>query len=170
MRKTNALKFLVNHALLLLAAGLFLHPALVWADKILPEFQLQSVSNTELIQSQNYRGKVMLVNFWATWCPPCRKEIPSLIELQKQYKDQGFTVIGISVDQSEVEVIKKFTEKMEINYPVAVGTMEVAKEFGSTAGIPASFLIDRKGTINKSYAGYVTNEQLKKDIEKIIEL
>ncbi len=170
MQKTHVLKSLVSRSLLLLAASLFLHPASVWANKILPEFQLQSVSNTELIQSQSYRGKVMLVNFWATWCPPCRKEIPSLIEIQKNYKDQGFTVIGISVDQSEVEVIKKFTDKMGINYPVAVGTMEVAKEFGSTSGIPASFLIDRKGTINKRYAGYVTKEQLKKDIEEIIGL
>lgn len=170
MRKSQTLKDLVSRTLLLLTAILFLYPTPLWADKTVPEFQLQSLNNTELIRSQDYQGKVMLVNFWATWCPPCRQEIPSLIKLQKQYKEQGFTVIGISVDQSAVTVIKKFVDKMEINYPVAVGTMEVAKEFGSNAGIPASYLIDRQGRISKRYAGYVTYEQLNKDIEGTINL
>jgi cytochrome c biogenesis protein CcmG/thiol:disulfide interchange protein DsbE len=169
MPKKRYVKFLVNQAMLLLIAGFCLHPAPVWAGKV-PEFRLQSVSNTELIQSQDYRGKLMLINFWATWCPPCRKEIPSLIELQKQYNAQGFTVIGISVDKAGVEIIKKFGEKMGINYPLAVGTTEIANGFGSISGIPASFLIDRKGNIAKSYAGYVTHEQLQKDIDALINL
>ncbi|MBA3003413.1 MAG: TlpA family protein disulfide reductase [Desulfurivibrio sp.] len=169
MRKTHASKIIVSLALLLLATTIFSHPEPAWADKA-PEFQLQSVNSTELIQSRNYQGKVMLVNFWATWCPPCRKEIPSLIELQKEYNGQGFTVIGISVDQAGVEVVKKFTDKLAINYPVVLGTSEVARGFGSIAGIPASFLIDRKGNIAKSYAGYVTHEELKKDIDAVIGL
>ncbi|MBU2539241.1 MAG: TlpA family protein disulfide reductase [Proteobacteria bacterium] len=168
MRKTHVSKTIVTLALLL-ATTIFTHPAAAWADKA-PDFQLQSVNSTELIQSRNYQGKVMLVNFWATWCPPCRKEIPSLIELQKEYNDKGFTVIGISVDQAGVEVVKKFTDKLAINYPVVVGTSEVARGFGSIAGIPASFLIDRKGNIAKSYAGYVTHEELKKDIDAVIGL
>lgn len=169
MQKKHHVTFLVILTLLLLTAGFCLHPSQVWADKA-PDFQLQSVSNAELIQSQNYRGKLMLINFWATWCPPCRKEIPSLIELQKQYNAQGFTVIGISVDQAGVEIIKKFSEKMGINYPLAVGTTEITKGFGSVSGIPASFLIDKKGNIAKSYAGYVTHEQLQKDIDALINL
>lgn len=169
MPKRYHLKLPISHALVLLIAGFCLHPAAVWADQM-PDFQLQSTNNAELIQSQNYRGKLMLINFWATWCPPCRKEIPSLIELQKQYNAQGFTVIGISVDQAGVEIIRKFGEKMGINYPLAVGTTEITKGFGSVSGIPASFLIDRKGNIAKSYAGYVTHEQLKKDIDALINL
>lgn len=169
MRKTHASGTIATLALLLAAVTLFFRPEPAWADKA-PEFQLQAVNSTELIQSRNYQGKVMLVNFWATWCPPCRKEIPSLIELQKQYNGKGFTVIGISVDQAGVEVVKKFADKLAINYPVVMGTTDVARGFGSLAGIPASFLVDRQGNIAKSYAGYVTHEQLQKDIDAVIGL
>jgi len=143
-------------------------PALALANKTAPEFQFQAINTSETIHSRAYQGTVMLVNFWATWCPPCRKEIPSLIKLQNEFHDQGFTVIGISVDQDGNSGVKKFADKMGINYPVGQGSTEIAKNFGPIAGIPASFLINRKGDIVKSYPGYATHEQLKKDIEELI--
>jgi peroxiredoxin len=134
----------------------------------MPDFNLASVTGDGTINSSNFQGQVLLVNFFATWCPPCRQEIPSLVQLQKEFGPRGFTVIGISVDQADIKLVSKFIDKMGVNYPVAMGTTAVAKGFGGVVGIPATFLVDRKGNVMKSYSGLTEHKILAHDIKKVL--
>jgi len=135
----------------------------------MPHFALPSVEDGATIDSNSYKGKVLLINFWATWCPPCRKEIPSLIELQKEFGPKGFSVIGISTDEGGSALVAKFTKKMEINYPVVMGDTKTPMAFGGIIGIPSSFLVNRQGTVVKRYDGYVDHETLVTDIKSVMQ-
>ncbi|MGH9734614.1 MAG: TlpA disulfide reductase family protein [Candidatus Acidiferrales bacterium] len=111
------------------------------------------------------QGKVVLVNFWATWCDPCRAEIPSLIEFQKQYADKGFTLLGIAMDDDGAKVVQPFVNKTEfdvngkqatMNYPIVIGSDSVADKFGGLIGFPTSVLLGRDGKIVKRILGPVS--------------
>ncbi|MDA3971700.1 MAG: TlpA disulfide reductase family protein [Desulfobulbaceae bacterium] len=135
----------------------------------MPEFQLPGVGDSPAtIRAQDFQGKVLLVNLWATWCPPCRREIPSLIRLQNENQDNNFTVIGISMDTSGRDKVEKFTRKIRINYPVALGNNDVSADFGAQGAIPSSFLVDTNGIIVKRYPGYVPYETMAKDVQELL--
>ena len=134
----------------------------------LPDFRLERVDAPGSVASADFQGKVLLVNFWATWCPPCRQEIPSLIRLQDLFRDRGFVVLGLSVDQDGREVVARFIAKMKTNYPVALATSDVGRAFGFVLGIPTSFLVNRNGDMVKTYTGYVSEAQLRKDVEPLL--
>ncbi len=146
-------------------------PGAVWAaEKNMPAFSLPGIGGSaELVSSEKYQGKVILVNFWATWCPPCRREIPSLIRLYHENRDNGFTVIGISMDRGDRRKISDFVTKIGIDYPVALGTPEVARSFGAMGTIPATFLMNRQGRIVKKYPGYTTYEKMAEDLKELME-
>jgi thiol-disulfide isomerase/thioredoxin len=117
--------------------------------------------------SASLRGKVVLVNFWATWCDPCRAEIPSLIEFQKQYADKGFTLLGIAMDDDGAKVVEPFVDKtkfdvngedLTMNYPIVIGSDSVADKFGGLIGYPTSVLLARDGKIVKRIIGPVSPE------------
>lgn len=135
----------------------------------MPEFSLNSAQDGTIVESSRYKGKILLINFFATWCPPCRMEIPELINLQTKYNKQDFTVLGFSVDQGGRKNVKKFLNKLNINYPVLMADDKTTDAFGGVAGIPFSFLIDRSGYIVKSYPGYIPPEVFQKDMEQIIQ-
>ncbi|MDQ6911524.1 MAG: TlpA family protein disulfide reductase [Verrucomicrobiota bacterium] len=99
------------------------------------------------VKLSDFKGKVVLLNFWATWCPPCREEIPALIALQNTYKDQGLVVIGLSVDQGGPAAVKSFAKRMKINYPIVLGDEKTAAAYGNVQVIPTTFFIDRAGDI-----------------------
>lgn len=105
----------------------------------------------------DYRGKVLLVNVWATWCGPCRQEVPELIQLQSKYKEKGFEVIGLNLDEEETpEMIKDFGKELEVNYELVRGNSELFKEFYQISkrdAIPQSFLIDREGKLLGVFVG-----------------
>jgi len=105
----------------------------------------------------DYRGKVLILDFWATWCGPCRTLIPHFKSLHDQYKDSGFEVIGIAMDQGGVKVVKPFVEKHEINYPNYIGNNKVAVQYGGLRGIPTTFVVTRDGRIYKKYVGVPPN-------------
>ncbi len=134
----------------------------------MPSFALPSVKDGSVVKASGYQGKAMLINFFATWCPPCRKEIPSLIQLQKEYGPKGFTVIGISTDQGGAALVDKFAQKMEINYPVLLSDSETPAAFGGILGIPTSFLVNREGNVVKRYDGYVGHQTLVNDLNAIL--
>ncbi len=140
------------------------------AVESMPEFSLPLASGSGNVESNALKGKVVLVNFWATWCPPCRKEIPAFIDFQDKYGKDNFEVIGISVDKSGSKVVEKFMTKMKINYQMAMGTPDVGRAFGGIMGIPTSFLIDREGRIIKKYSGYVAPEQIEKDLTNVLSM
>ena len=134
----------------------------------MPAFTLPSVKDGAMVKASGYQGKAMLINFFATWCPPCRKEIPSLIQLQKEYGPKGFTVIGISTDQGGTSLVDKFAQKMEINYPVLLSDSQTPSAFGGILGIPTSFLVNREGNVVKRYDGYVDHQTLVNDLNAIL--
>jgi len=122
----------------------------------------------------DYHGKVVLVNFWATWCDPCRIEIPWLIEMQSKYADKGFTVLGIAMDEEGKPVVAPFVakerydvngQKQPMNYPVVVGNEKVAEKFGGLLGYPTSILISRDGKVLKRTTGLIDYNATTKIIE-----
>lgn len=156
-------------ATICLLVALFVVPQTSSAAKMIPDFSLKDVTSGEEIDSTKLRGKVLVVNFWATWCPPCRKEIPYLMKLHEKYQRKEFSVIGISLDQGGKRLVRKFVDKLKINYPIVIGKAKVSRGFGGVAGIPVSFLVDREGTLVKRYDGYVSEKILSRDIERILD-
>ena len=133
-----------------------------------PDFNLSSVKDGSTVKPSNYLGKAILINFFATWCPPCRREIPSLIQLQKDFGPKGFTVIGISTDQGGTSMVDKFAKKMEINYPVVISDSQTPSAFGGILGIPTSFLVNKEGNVVKRYDGYVDHQTLVNDLNSVL--
>jgi len=127
-----------------------------------PDWQLKDLDGKP-VDSAQFKGKVILLDFWATWCPPCREEIPGLIELQKEFGPKGFTIIGVSLDDDPAAV-KKFQSKVPINYPVVMGDGAMAAKFGGVEAIPTKFLVDREGKIVSRSVGGAE----KADLEKLI--
>ena len=137
-------------------------------ETLMPDFSLPSVPEGTIINNEDFSGKVLLVNFFATWCPPCIKEIPALVSLQKNYAGQDFTVLGFSVDKKEnMKALKKLMTKTKINYPVVLADKNNKKEFGATF-LPMTFLINKKGVIVKSYFGERKRSVFEKDINELL--
>ena len=125
--------------------------------------------NGKDVRLSEYKGKVVLVNFWATWCKPCRVEIPTLNTLYRDYKDQGFVVLGISVD-SEVPAVKPFARVMKMNYPVLIGAghEELGDAFGPFIGFPTSVLVKRDGAVCVRQVGMVSRAKLEQQINALL--
>jgi peroxiredoxin len=122
------------------------------------------------VRLSDYKGKVILLNFWATWCGPCKYEIPAFVELQAKYRDQGFVVLGVSTDDPP-DKLRTFADQYKINYPVLQGrdrTDFVDDAWGPMWGIPVSFFIGRNGTICRKQTGLATKEQLEKEIKALL--
>lgn len=136
---------------------------------IAPDFTLKDTGGAD-VKLSDYRGKVVLLEFWASWCPPCKATIPELISLQNKYRDKGFEVIGVSLDYEESLPAKilKFSREQGINYKVLIGNDSVQKEYHVNS-IPEAFLIDRNGKIVDSYSGYVEKFEtvISSEIERI---
>ncbi|MDP8240148.1 MAG: TlpA disulfide reductase family protein [Candidatus Hatepunaea meridiana] len=119
----------------------------------------------KMIKLSDYKGKVIILDFWATWCPPCVQEIPHFNELAKEYAEKGLIVLGVSVDRGGVDVVKKFIkDKIPINYPIVIADKETHSKYQSylpkdeQGGIPFTFIIDRKGNVRDHYVGYRPKE------------
>jgi peroxiredoxin len=112
-----------------------------------PDFALKDLSGNT-VHLSDYRGKAVVLNFWATWCPPCKAEMPWFVELQKQYGPQGLAIVGVSLDDdASPEQIAKFTHKLNVNYTILLGKDDVAKLYGGVDALPTTFYIDRNGTL-----------------------
>ena len=116
-----------------------------------PAFKLSTLDGKPLSLG-DYKSKVILLNFWATWCGPCRSEIPDLVDLQNKYKDQ-LQVIGLVVDDDDEDAIKKFADKYGINYPIAIATDEIRTEYGGIPALPTSFVLDQEGRVVQKHEG-----------------
>ncbi|MGO9404069.1 MAG: TlpA family protein disulfide reductase [Terriglobales bacterium] len=136
-----------------------------------PEFSLPALAGQttgQTVDLSAYRGKVVLLDFWATWCDPCRDEIPHFVELQNRYGDQGFEIIGIAMDD-EPAPVREFYQRFKINYPVAMGNAKTGELYGGVLGLPIAFLIGRDGRIEAKYIGATGSSVLEREIQALLE-
>jgi len=131
-----------------------------------PAFEVTSLDGTT-ISLDSLKGKVILVNFWATWCPPCRAEIPDFIETYSELKDKGLEILGFSVDDLPEAELKKFVEQAKMNYPVALVGKDVVAAFKPGQYIPTSIFIDKNGNIRKRHVGKLEKSDLMKVFEEL---
>lgn len=139
------------------------------AKAAMPAFVLESAVDGKSVDSGSFKGKALLVTFFATWCPPCLQEIPSLVELQQEFSADGFSVIAMSVDQGGSAQVAELVEQQAIDYPVLMADAETVENFGGIYNIPVSFLVNKSGTVVKRYNGLVAYSVLAKDIQSIID-
>jgi len=132
-----------------------------------PDFTLKGLDGKE-VKLSDFKNKVVILDFWATWCPPCRKGIPDLIELQKEFK-KDLVVIGISLDTDSKEDVPGFVKNYGINYHVVYGDGKVVNAYGGVSAIPTSFIIDKKGNVQNKHVGLIAKEILQKEIKSLID-
>jgi thiol-disulfide isomerase/thioredoxin len=138
-----------------------------------PDVTFQDLQGNK-VQLSSLKGKLVLVNFWATWCEPCRVEIPWMIDIQHRYASKGFTLLGVAMDDEGKKVVDPFVQKtrfdvggnaLTMDYQILLGNDDIASQFGGLIGLPTSVLISRDGKIIKRYIGLVNQKELEKEIE-----
>ncbi len=134
-----------------------------------PLFKLKDLEG-KVRDVKEWDGQVLMINFWATWCPPCRKEIPAFVELQEKYKNKGFTIVGIALDEKQAVI--DFTDPMGVNYPILMGDSEgikLSKAYGNRLGVlPFTVIIDRKGNIIHRQRTGLTYEQVEGMVKPLL--
>jgi cytochrome c biogenesis protein CcmG/thiol:disulfide interchange protein DsbE len=136
--------------------------------KVAPNFTLKD-SDGRAVQLADYRGKVVLLNFWATWCGPCKIEIPWFTEFERRHKDRGFAVVGISMDEEGWDAVKPFISEYRINYRVLMGNVRTAELYGGVEALPTTFLIDREGRIAAVHEGLVSRSRYERDLIQLLD-
>ena len=132
-----------------------------------PSWALQD-ANGKTIHSSDFKGKVVILDFWATWCPPCKAEIPGFIALQKKYGKNGLAVIGVSVDEGGADVVKPFAQQSGMNYTVVLADDKTAQAFGGIEAIPTTFIIDREGRIVTKHLGFTEKDEFEKELKPLL--
>lgn len=120
------------------------------------------------LQLSDYKGKVVLLNFWATWCPPCRAEMPDLIKMQREYGKRGLQIIGITYPPETVGAVRRFTGRLGTNYPVALGTKATKSLFDQSETLPLTIVIDRDGNIRDRIEGILLPEEFEQKIKPLL--
>ncbi|HEY2861805.1 MAG TPA: TlpA disulfide reductase family protein [Terracidiphilus sp.] len=131
-----------------------------------PEF-VRSGLNHERIDLSAYRGKVVLLNFWATWCAPCQTEMPRLVRWQRRYRKAGLQVIGISMDD-DADQAGTLVRRRRLNYPVLMGDSDLGTQYGEVLGLPVTFLIDRQGRIAAHFKGETSMTVMRREMERLL--
>jgi len=166
-----AKKLLIAIGVLVLGILFFLRPKHPSQDSatlgnFAPNFTLSQLTGTPL-ELSSYRGKVILLDFWATWCEPCREEIPQFIAFQRKYGSEGLQIIGVSMDDTS-EPVREFYKQFDINYPVVMGNARIGELYGGVLGLPIAFLIGRDGRIRAKHIGAVDISATEKEIAQLL--
>ena len=132
-----------------------------------PQFSFSSLEG-KTVAMKDLANKVVVVDFWATWCPPCREEIPHLNRLYAELKGKGFEIVGISMDHEGTDVVKEFARELRIEYPIVMGDEKDAEAFGGIMGLPTTFIIDRSGNIVKKYVGLPPAGDMERLVKELI--
>ncbi len=134
----------------------------------MPAFALKNVHDGKIVDSNSFKGKVLFVTFFGTYCPPCVAEMPSLISLHSELAADGFSVIGLSLDKISAPEVASFVDARGVNYPVLQADFKVTMDFGGIYGIPTAFLVNKKGNVVKKYTGFVEHGVLERDIRSLL--
>jgi|SRR5687768_4332190 len=157
-----------TNKIILLAALLLLAPAVTLGQDSPPtELTLKDINGRE-IRLSNYRGKIVLVNFWATWCPPCRTEIPDLVRLQREYASRGLQVIGVTYPPQKLAEVRRFVRRAKVNYPVALGSKETKLQFSSSETLPMTIVIGTDGRTRDIIEGILLPEEFDQKIKPLL--
>lgn len=177
MRAVTLLKTFSALALLAALAGCARNPESVEAAsnvksestrKAAPEFTLKDADG-KMVKLSDYKGKVVLLNFWATWCGPCKIEIPWFKEFETNYKNKGFAVLGVSMDDDGWDAVRPYIQQQAVNYRVLMGTEPVGALYGGVESLPTTFLIDRKGRIAATHIGLVSKSVYVNDLKDLFD-
>lgn len=134
-----------------------------------PNFTLKD-ANGKSVSLADYKGKVVLLNFWATWCGPCALEIPWFEQFEQQYKSQGFAVLGVSMDDDGWSAVKPYVEEHKINYRVLLGNDSVSQLYGGLDALPTTFIIDREGNIAYPHVGLIGKNEYLSEIQSLLDI
>jgi cytochrome c biogenesis protein CcmG/thiol:disulfide interchange protein DsbE len=132
-----------------------------------PQFSFSSLEG-KTVAMKDLANKVVVVDFWATWCAPCREEIPHLNRLYAELKGKGFEIVGVSMDHEGADVVKEFAKELRIEYPIVMGDERDAEAFGGILGLPTTFIIDRNGNIVKKYIGLPPAADMERVIKELV--
>lgn len=133
-----------------------------------PGFRVTTLEGAP-VTPDSLRGKVVLLNFWATWCPPCRVEMPGFQDVYDEHRDDGFVVLGVSTDRAGRDPVREFLQENGITYPVAMANGEIVNAYGGARVLPTSFLIDREGRIRHEVRGYFTEVALRQAVQRLLD-
>jgi len=166
---------LLNHSTLRLRHGivfaalmiLFSAAGVLAQDAVKPQFALKDV-NGDIVRLRDYRGKVVLINFWATWCPPCRAEMPDLVRLQREHAKQGLQIIGITYPPESKTRVRRFARSLKVNYPIILGTRQIKARFSSEETLPLTVVINRDGKVNDIISGILLREEFDEKIKPLL--
>jgi len=156
---------LLRSSILLIIA---LVPASVLGQTVkAPQFKLTDI-NGRTVRLSDYRGKVVLINFWATWCQPCRAEMPDLVQLQRDYAKQGLQIIGITYPPERKTRVRRFARSLKVNYPIILGTREIKARYSSEETLPLTVVINRNGAISDIISGILLREEFDEKIKPLL--
>jgi len=136
-------------------------------NKPAPDFELTSLDGKS-VKLSDYRGKAVVLNFWATWCGPCKIEMPWLVDLETKYQGQGLQIVGVSMDDLSKDKVQDFATQMGLNYTVLMGKEAVGEQYGGVEGLPTTFYIDRSGKVIESVAGLISKSEIEANIKRAL--
>jgi thiol-disulfide isomerase/thioredoxin len=132
-----------------------------------PDFELKDLDGN-MVRLSDYKGKVVIIDFWATWCGPCRRGIPEFIELQEEYGEDQLVILGVSVDQGDLSVVPAFAKNYGINYPVLYANMDIQRKYGPIRSIPTAFIVDPEGKVRDLAVGLRPKSYFKNQIDSLL--
>jgi thiol-disulfide isomerase/thioredoxin len=145
----------------------FAHASVCGQNAIAPQFALKDI-NGRIVRLRAYRGKVVLINFWATWCPPCRAEMPDLVRLQREHAKQGLQIIGITYPPETKTLVRTFARSLKVNYPIILGTRQIKARFSSDETLPLTVVIDREGKVMDVINGILLRQEFDEKIKPLL--
>jgi thiol-disulfide isomerase/thioredoxin len=155
-------------ALVLLFGNAATSGARAQTDKRVPTLVLKD-SRGRTVRLSDYKGKVVLLNFWATWCPPCRSEMPDLVKWQRKFKKKGLQVLGITYPPTRLRAVQQFTLKIGVNYPILLGTKQTKALFDAIDTLPVTIVIDREGRISDRIEGIILPEEFEQKVKPLLD-
>ena len=162
MKRTGWIRVVV------LISLVFITPVMVLSQTVTAPALILKDTKGGTFRLRDHKGKVVLINFWATWCPPCRAEIPELIKWQRQYRSAGLQVVGITYPPQKLSVVRSFRAKLKINYPLALGTRATKLLFTRSETLPLTIVIDRAGNIVEIIEGILLPEEFENKVRPLL--